>query len=293
MIEPARIVTIGKIKTSIDVVKNNIGFWNDLHHLGLSGFREKAIAATWNIANAVIAIRELEANVTEIYLLIARRQAHYQWFYGYQPDAAARESWNRLVILWPCEIVDTTYRTLDILSPQVRPDIEEFAWREGLSEYYVAATIGDTIEARYGKPKDNQALNFYRIKIQEEIAQSKFFKRDQDALQDLTSNQLADLFFDIILPSSRLPIQSTESSPKDPVTLQQADVVLENKPTEPLRRGGPLPMPDSDKEKIVKEWLVAQGKETQENFCNRKGVATSTLRAWIRELRAKNKLSPS
>ena len=293
MIEPVRIVAIGKIKTTIDTVKNNIRFWNDLHHLGLSEFREKAIAATWNIANAVIAIRELEANVTEIYLLVARRQVHYQWFYGFQPDAAARASWNRLVILWPREIVDTTYRPLDILSPHVRPDIEEFAWREGMSEYYVAATLGDAIEARYGKPKDNQSLNLYRIKIQEEIEQAKVFKREQDALQDLTPNQLADLFFDIILPSSLLPIKSTESSPKDPVTLQQADVVLEDKPTEPLRRGGPLPMPDSDKEKIVKDWLAAQGKETQEGFCNRKGVATSTLRAWIRALRAKNRLSSS
>lgn len=286
-------MTSGKIKTSIDAVKQNIAFWNDLYHLGLSNLRAGSSAATWTIANSVIAVRETDSQTSEIYLLVAHRSADYRWFYGLQPEAIVRDCWNRLVQLWPRDIADVSYQQIPRPLPRVSLDIEEFAWRENLSEYYLAARIGHVIDERYDHPKDAARLAEYKRKIQNEIERAKAFKREQDALADLTPDQLAERFLDLV-PSVELPSSpSTTGSAGEATSAQRTSEAAESRGTELLRRGGPLPTPEEDKLKIVMEWLTRQGKETQEDFCNRKGVATSTLRAWIRELRAQNKLPPS
>ncbi len=59
------------------------------------------------------------------------------------------------------------------------------------------------------------------------------------------------------------------------------------------RRGGPIATPEDQMIEIVNGWLKAQGEETQECYCSRKGIAPSTLRNWVRQLRAKGKLAPS
>lgn len=59
------------------------------------------------------------------------------------------------------------------------------------------------------------------------------------------------------------------------------------------RKGGPVPLSDEEKIKIVGEWYAVQGKENQEVFCNRNGIGTSTLRGYMRDLKAKGKLPPS
>lgn len=293
MIEPARIAASGKIKTNVSAVKQNIVFWNDLHRLGLTELREKTRAATWTIANSVMAVRETDSQTSEIYLLVAYRSSDYRWFYGLQPEALARDCWNRLVQFWSQDVLDVSYRQIHRPLPTVSLDIQEFAWRENLSEYYLAARIGHVIDERYDHPKDAARLAESKRKIQNEIEQAKAFKREQDVLADLTPDQLAERFLDLV-PSVESSISpSTTWSAGEETSAQKTNGAAEGQGTEPLRRCGPLPTPEEDKVEIVTEWLTRQGRETQEDFCNRKGVATSTLRAWIRELRTKNKLPPS
>jgi len=293
VIEPVRIVTSGKIKIDISAVKQNIIFWNDLYHLGLSKIRERSNAATWTIANSVVAAREADSQTSEIYLLVAFRSADYRWFYGLHPEAAVRDCWNRLVQLWPRDLLDVSYRQIHHPLPKVSLDIQDLAWREDLGEYSVAARIGYVIDERYNRPKDAARLADYKQKIQNEIAQAKAFKREQNALADLTPDQLAERFLDLVPSVESSTSPSTMGSADEETFPQKTNGTAERQNTERWRRGGPLPTPEEDKVKIVMEWLTRQGRETQEDFCNRKCVATSTLRAWIRELRAQNKLPPS
>lgn len=74
-----------------------------------------------------------------------------------------------------------------------------------------------------------------------------------------------------------------------PMTSNATGEKVEAKP----RRGGPVPLSDEEKIKIVREWYAVQGKENQEAFCHRKGIGTSTLRGYMRDLKAKRKLPPS
>jgi len=294
MIEPARIAASGKIKTNVHAVKQNIIFWNDLYQLGLTKLYENASAAAWTIANSVIAVREADSQTSEIYLLVAHRSSNYQWFYGLQPEATVRDCWNRLFQLWPRDVLDVSYHQIPPPLLQVSLDILDLVCRENLGEYYLAARIGHLIDERYNRPKDPDRLAEYKRKIQDEIEQAKAFKREQDALADLTPDQLAGSFLALIPAVTLQSSPRTTWSPDEQTSVQKTNGgAAESHGTEPLRRGGPLPTPEEDKMKIVTEWLTRQGKETQEDFCNRKGVATSTLRAWIRELRAQNKLPPS
>jgi|WetSurMetagenome_2_1015567.scaffolds.fasta_scaffold308713_1 hypothetical protein len=48
------------------------------------------------------------------------------------------------------------------------------------------------------------------------------------------------------------------------------------------RKGGPQPIPDDLKMKYIDEWLANPRFETQEHFCLRHGIGTSTLRGYIR-----------
>lgn len=48
------------------------------------------------------------------------------------------------------------------------------------------------------------------------------------------------------------------------------------------RKGGPIPTPDEDIDKIIAEWNQVKGKESQKSFCSRKGIGVSTLSKWTR-----------
>jgi hypothetical protein len=80
-----------------------------------------------------------------------------------------------------------------------------------------------------------------------------------------------------------------QSTPAEPAVNQVASGQARTKP----RRGGPVPLSDEEKIKIVREWYAVQGKENQETFCHRKGIGASTLRGYMRDLKAKGKLPPS
>ncbi len=56
------------------------------------------------------------------------------------------------------------------------------------------------------------------------------------------------------------------------------------------KRGGPIGTPDSQRFEIVRGWLAIQGRMNQEVYAQSRGVAASTLRRWMRELRAEGKL---
>jgi hypothetical protein len=53
------------------------------------------------------------------------------------------------------------------------------------------------------------------------------------------------------------------------------------------RHSGPRGMTEAEKTAIANGWRQADPGESQEAYCNRVGVSTSTLRHWIRELEAK------
>jgi hypothetical protein len=279
VIEPARIVASGKIKTGFASVKNNIAFWNDLHHLGLNHIRERSNGATWTVGNSVMAVRGSGDQTSEIHLLVAHRSSDYRWFYGLQPDAIVYDCWNRFVQFWSYDLLDTSYRRIYRPLAKVSLDIQELAWRDDVSEYYVAARIGHVIDERYDHPKNANQLAEYRRKIQNEIEQAKAFKREQDALADLTPDQLAESFLNLVPWVEPLTSPRATPSADEEASFKRTDGAAESQDPVPLRRGGPLPTPEEDKVKIVAEWLAVQGKETQEDFSNRKGVATSTLRA--------------
>lgn len=56
------------------------------------------------------------------------------------------------------------------------------------------------------------------------------------------------------------------------------------------KRGGPAGTPENQKQWIVRGWLEVQGRMNQEVYANSKGISSSTLRRWMRELRANGKL---
>ncbi len=56
------------------------------------------------------------------------------------------------------------------------------------------------------------------------------------------------------------------------------------------KRGGPAGTPEDQKMEIVKGWLEVRGRMNQEVYAHSRGVASSTLRRWMRELREASKL---
>ncbi len=56
------------------------------------------------------------------------------------------------------------------------------------------------------------------------------------------------------------------------------------------KRGGPAGTPEDQKMKIVRGWLKVQGRINQEIYSRSQGVAPSTLRRWMRQLRQEDKL---
>jgi len=194
VIESARIVAHGKIKTSIAAIKKNIAFWNDLHHLGLTELRAHVNAAIWSIANCIITLREIDAQVVEIHLIVAHHQSDYRWVYGLQPDQAARESWNRIVQLIPRESWDKPMQLLGQPIAQIRSDIAELTGPSTRSELARLVRVSEIAQAQYGKDAEGRATPEAIRQVEEQIAQAEQFKREQELLPDLTSEQLADAF---------------------------------------------------------------------------------------------------
>ena len=206
MIEPARIVTSGKIKTDVNTVKKNINFWNDLHRLGLTEVHEKASAATWHLANCVVAVREFEASVTEILLLVARRQTDYRWVYGLQPEETARESWNQVLLLMPRELWDKPYHPLEHPLAQIRSDIAILAESyQKMSELARLVRVNESAQAQYGVDQSGRATPEAITDVHKQIAQAEIFKREQDTLPGLAPEQLAENFLKLIRPRQQTP----------------------------------------------------------------------------------------
>ncbi len=56
------------------------------------------------------------------------------------------------------------------------------------------------------------------------------------------------------------------------------------------KRGGPIGTPKPQRLEIVRGWLAMQGRMNQEVYAQSRGVAASTLRRWMHELRIEGKL---
>lgn len=56
------------------------------------------------------------------------------------------------------------------------------------------------------------------------------------------------------------------------------------------RRGGPAPMPEQDKLRIVQAWLRLQGHMTEDVYAREQGISSATLRRWKRQLELEGKL---
>lgn len=56
------------------------------------------------------------------------------------------------------------------------------------------------------------------------------------------------------------------------------------------RRGGPIPTPDEDKVRIIRDWLGVQGHTKEEVFAHEQGISSATLRRWKRQLELQGKL---
>lgn len=56
------------------------------------------------------------------------------------------------------------------------------------------------------------------------------------------------------------------------------------------KRGGPIGTPDHQRLQIVRGWLRMQGQMNQEIYASSQGIAASTLRRWLRQLREEDKL---
>lgn len=213
MTEPARIVTSGKIKATIDTVKENIKFWNDLHHLGLGGYAGKSNAAAWTIANCVIAVRESADNLTEIFLLVARRQSDYMWTVGLYPDVQVQECWNQLFRLFPREMRGEGYQLIEPGYRKVSWKIELLARIDTPPRQALVAQVEERLMEKYRALERQRNFALEMDKLQEEIEQARAFKHDQEALEDLAPEQLAATFLQMI-PEPRPVGRHTRTQPQ-------------------------------------------------------------------------------
>lgn len=240
MIESARIAATGKIKTNVSTVKDNISFWNELHHLGLSEFCQASKGATWTIGNAVLAAHGLEANATEMHLLVAHRQTGYQWFYGLQPEEPVRNCWNRILQLLPREFWGDGCQLLGPPLPQVNLELVPLAISNAMSEMARLVRTGEIAESWYGKA-DPIAHHAHMQKIEEEIAAAQRIKLEQGAIADLTPGELAHRFLallppaDAAIPSAGQPVLQEQLQTE----LAQGARAAELTHGMPKRKGGP------------------------------------------------------
>jgi len=55
------------------------------------------------------------------------------------------------------------------------------------------------------------------------------------------------------------------------------------------RRGGPIPTPDEEKDKMIDEWEKSKGTITIEAFCRKKHIGVSTFGGWRRDRKNRNR----
>lgn len=70
-------------------------------------------------------------------------------------------------------------------------------------------------------------------------------------------------------------------------------VVTPFDPDELLRKrhkGGPIPPSDTEKLRIVREWLKVQGQMNQKVFARQHSISPATLRRWMRQLEEQGRL---
>lgn len=280
MIESARIAATGKIKTNLSTVKDNIKFWNELHHLGLSEFCQASNGVTWAIANAVLAIRAVEANVTEMHLLVAHRQTGYQWFYGRQPEESARDSWNQILLLLPREFCGDGCQLLWPPLPQVNLELVPLATSTAMSEMARLAHISELAEAWYGKA-DPIAHHAHMQKIEEEIAAAQRFKREQETIADLMPGELAHRFFALLpptaaaMPSAGHPVLQEQPQTESAHGAPPAEQVQ----TPTKRKGGP------GRNKMEYEELIYRLAKAQEAIEMKAAAPDMTWKEIAKEIR--------
>lgn len=253
MIELARIAASIKIKASVKTIKNNIHDWNEQHQLGLTDLRERASAATWHLANCILAVRKLEADETEIILAVAHRQSTYRWVLGLQPEDVARESWNRIVHLLPREIWLAPCTLLEHPLPQFQDDIASLAEASQMSELARLVRISESAQAQYGVDESGQATPGAIEQIHKQIAQAQAFKHEQEALQDLTPAQLADMFWQMLWANK----------PTGKTIRRRTTVTLNPPPTQPPLKEGELPDVET-----MKQYYSSYSPETAKEILN-------------------------
>ena len=60
-------------------------------------------------------------------------------------------------------------------------------------------------------------------------------------------------------------------------------------PVPKKRRGGPIPTPDEEKDKMIDEWEKSKGTITIEAFCRKKHIGVSTFGGWRRDRKNRNR----
>jgi len=232
VIEPARIAASGKLKINIKTVKNNIHTWNEQHQLGLTDLREKASAATWHLVNCVVAVRKLEDDTTEILLVVARRQSAYRWDLGFYPEDSARVNWNRILQLLPREMWVIPMLLLDSACSRFFRGIAELAESHPrMSELARLVRISECAQVQYGVDASGRATAGAIAFVHKQIAQAKEFKREQDALADLTPEELANRFWQV----------QRANKPAGKTIRRRSTVTLNPPPTTPPLKEGELP----------------------------------------------------
>lgn len=218
MIEPARIIVHGKIKASMDAVKDNIKFWNDLHQLGLENYKGKVNAATWTIANCVIAAREATSDLTELLLLVARRQPEYKWVIGMYPETLAQECWNRLLrLFWQADRSDA-FQLVEPSHLHVSREVELLTRIAKPPRQLLIDQVEKRLRARYSESERARHFAHEMEALEAEVEKARAFQRDQEALPDLAPEQLAAAFLQMI-PKPRpvgRPIQTPVESDQEP-----------------------------------------------------------------------------
>ena len=198
VIEQVRLIASGQVKANLSRVKQNLDFWNDIHHLELGSLRATDHTAVWSIANCIIAAREMTDELTELLLIAATRTSH-DWVFGFQPEEAARSCWNSLFLLWPRDLVAESYKQVGL--PMLRFPLDIAGWAQSElepSEFHLLGKIGSQLDERFGPAESARFLPDEIRKFREQIEIARAFKREMEATQDVTSVQLADRFFDLV-----------------------------------------------------------------------------------------------
>lgn len=77
-------------------------------------------------------------------------------------------------------------------------------------------------------------------------------------------------------------LRPTLAQPQPPPTTPADDVAIAIK-EQKKRRGGPIPTPEDNIQRIIDEWQKVKGTIPQELFCAQKAIGVSTLTKWMRD----------